>query len=304
MAEIISHTFLAKDVSKKLRIRNKGIIYFSLGPDPFYFSSKTFKYGNTMHRKRSLDFFTNYVKYMMDNDLCDNDDVKGCLYGFISHYVFDMYLHPYVFYKTGVFNKKRKETYKYLDGHRKMEMGITSYLASKNKIDISKYKFYDEIFPKKRSKEIIKILDNVFYKTFYFKNGGNIYFDSLDRCKKVYKSFRYDSKGFKKVVYSVIDLFRVNKFKLKYISFYNIKETDLNKDNLKWYNPCNKKVSNDSVDDIYQKSIDKTIELICIVNDIFKGVRDIKCMKKYFGNNSYLSGIDIEGDNKFRYFED
>lgn len=303
MAEIISHTFLAKDVSKKLRMRNKGIIYFSLGPDPFYFSSKTLKYGNNMHRKRSLDFFTNYVKYMMNNDLCDNDDVKGCLYGFISHYVFDMYLHPYVFYKTGVFNKKKRETYKYLYGHRKMEMGITLYLAKRRKLDISKYKFYDEIFPKKRSKIIINVLDNVFYETFYFKNGGNLYFDSLDKCKNIYMRFRYDPNGIKKAIYSIIDIFRINKYKFKYISFHGIKETDLNLDNNKWFNPVNKKVSNESIDDIYEKSINKTIELICIVNDIFKGVRDIKCMEKYFGNNSYLSGIDSNINNKFRYFE-
>ncbi len=303
MAEIISHTFLAKDVAKKLRYKNKNMIYFSLGPDPFYFSSKTFKIGNNMHRKRSLDFFKNYVSYIIKNELYENDDVLGCLYGFMSHYVFDTYLHPYVFYKTGVFNKRNKNTYKYLDGHRKCEMGITKHIAKRRKINISKYEFYNDIFPVKRNKDVINVLNNVLYKTYYVKDGGNKYYDALNKTKTVYKLFRYHKNGIKKFIYSIIDLFRFNKFKLKYISFYNIKDTDLNNDNNTWCNPVTNKSYKTSVDEIYDNAIDKTIELICIVNDIFKGVRKIDQMDKYFGNNSYLSGVDCNKDNKFKYFE-
>ena len=48
------------------------------------------------------------------------------LYGMLSHYVLDSTVHPFIIYKTGNFNKKNKETYKYNHLHNEME----SYIAN------------------------------------------------------------------------------------------------------------------------------------------------------------------------------
>ena len=72
MAEITTHMFLSKDIKKIIKC-NKSITLFSLGPDVFYFSKKTKKLAQIMHRKNTLLFFKNYIKYIKDNNL-ENDE--------------------------------------------------------------------------------------------------------------------------------------------------------------------------------------------------------------------------------------
>ena len=56
------------------------------------------------------------------------------LYGFICHYVLDSNVHPFVFYKTGLFDKKDKNSYKYNNLHAFMETYFDNYMIKEKTI--------------------------------------------------------------------------------------------------------------------------------------------------------------------------
>ena len=62
------------------------------------------------------------------------------LVGLICHYVLDSNVHPYVFYKTGKFDKKMKSTYKYNTIHLFMETFIDNDMI-KRREKVNPYKF-------------------------------------------------------------------------------------------------------------------------------------------------------------------
>lgn len=295
MADIITHIYLSKEIN----INNNSMLTFSIGPDAFYFS-KYKRYGKIMHRKNVLLFFKNYISYIKSNNLVNNKEVLGSLYGFISHYILDKNIHPYVFYKSGVYNKKDRCTFKYKGGHRNYEMGITKYILEKNGIDSNNYKVDNDIIIN-NSKEIEDLLNDVFKITYNFDNAGTIYLKSINNVKKVYKYLRYDKFGIKKSLYKCSDiLFRTN---ISNTSFYKINDIDLNLNNRLWLHPCNKEENNTSVLEIYNNSKIEIINIIDKINDVLFNNKDIDILDKIIGNYSYINGLDCNNKNVLRYFE-
>ena len=288
MAEITTHMFLSKDIKKIIKC-NKSITLFSLGPDVFYFSKKTKKLAQIMHRKNTLLFFKNYIKYIKDNNLENDEYIVSSLYGFLSHYVLDFKTHPYIFYKG---------EYKL---HRLYEMGLSKYIISSHNIKPNNYKSYKDLIYEK-NKTIEQLLDNVLYQTYGFNGYGKKYIKCLKRVKFTYRLFRYDKYGIKKKIYKFIDLFSKNKLSL--ISFYNIKDVDLNINHNKWNHPCDKnEIYNSSLIDLYNESLNKTLEIINSVNMVLYKNKNIDTLDKVIENRSYINGKDSNTRNVMKYFE-
>ena len=154
MAEITTHIFFSKEVMNKFNC-SKSIKYFSLGPDVFYFSNKTKYIGYIMHRKKTLLFFENYIKYIKNNNLENNKYVVGSLYGFLTHYILDSTIHPYIFYKGGLHNGM----------HRVYEMGLSKYIISNNGVNPNEYKITSDLDIQYNGikKGIYRFID-IFYK--------------------------------------------------------------------------------------------------------------------------------------------
>lgn len=300
MAEVTNHILFAKKIMKKINNSNKNLYLYSVGPDSFYFGKDTYNFAKIMHKSNSRLFFENYIKYIKDNNLKNNLDVISSLYGFITHYVLDYTIHPYVFYKGGIFNRNDINTLKYLDGHRSIEMGITSYYYGKN---INNFKMY-EYMNIKNNNYIKSTLDYVLKQTYNIDNGYNKYLKSYNQMRLTYKYFRFDKYGIKKAIYKFTDLFRKNKSKLSYISFHNINNVDLNINHNKWINPCDKNISYfTSVDDLFNKSEMETLRLIKISKDLLFDKIDINEFRNKFPNLSYLSAQECDSKKYLRYFE-
>ena len=151
MAGTMTHTFFAEDVYKNLDnkkyINIENLKTYAQGHDIFFFTFnilnyKTKKIGNFMHRNKTKDFFINIISYIKDNNLQNNKDVMSFLYGYICHYCLDLTVHPYVTYKCGIFNKKKKETYKYNSKHSDFETYIDAYMIKeRKKINPNKFKW-------------------------------------------------------------------------------------------------------------------------------------------------------------------
>lgn len=252
MADIITHVCFAREIKDKINCNNS-IISYSLGPDVFYFNFRYKKYGKVIHRKCVYDFFKNYIMYIKNNNLMNNDLIMGSLYGFISHYVLDRNIHNYI-------SNNRL--------HRKYEMSISKIILEKSNYN---NKIYNLILINK-SKIIKELLNSVFYDTFNYKNCGNIYLKSQKKVKRIYKFFRYDRYGLKKKLYKILDkIFNKN---ISDSSFYNIENI----------------VDNNNVINIYNDSMDECILFINTINEIIYKDIDINILNDLINNRNYVRG--------------
>lgn len=319
MAGTITHTYFAKDVLKKLDEDTKKIIdeyegsfeVFSQGPDPFIFGDK-FQQKNMkyFHRNKTQDFFINLVNYIRKNHLENNKEVMAFLYGFICHYSLDSTVHPYVIYKAGAYYKKKKETYKYFGKHSEVESYIDAYMINKNekinpnKLNISKFCFKN----KKISKELTNLITDVFYETYKKRHMGFHYKTCLRNMKILYKILRNDKTGIKKKLYVSLDKItpkRVMNFSvLSYKTKLNKNHYYLNLDHRTWCHPLDKNETyNDSFEDLYNKAIKMSIDLINASNAVLFFNKTSNYLKRYFKNLSYISGKDCSIKKKYKYFE-
>ncbi len=322
MPATITHAYFSKDVFDILPNNIKNTIdcsrikMFGQSMDSLMFynlfsimpGKKIRRFCDTFHREKSQDYFVNLIKYIKDNELGSDMDTCSYLAGMICHYVLDSMLHPYIIYKTGVFNKKDKSTYKYNHVHEFMEVFIDNDMVSRRehiipyKFRLDKFCFNTRCF----SKGLSDTIDYSFNKTFNINNMSKIYYKSLKQMKRDLYLFRRDVYGIKKFFYKLIDTVTPRSaFRFECISYHRSlvdKHDYLNNDNHMWRNPVSYNLtSTESFVDLYLKAIKTSKVLICASFDFING-KDIE-LEKLFTNMSYVTGLDCKLNKELKYFE-
>ena len=217
-------------------------------------------------------------------------------------------MHPFIIYKTGIFDKNNKNTYKYNNLHHFMETYIDNDMIHRRlginpySFNISKYVFDNRKF----SSDLNKTIDNVFYNVYGVKNMSKIYYKSLKQMESFIRLFRQDRFGIKRVIYKAIDSFTTKRtFRLEAISYHYPlidKHNYLNSNNKLWRNPTTYNMtSTESFIDLYLKAIKKTKVLVCASFEYLDG-KEID-LEKVFDNISYVSGSDCDSDKELKFFE-
>ena len=327
MPSSMTHSYFAVDVYNKLSNQSKYKIEgyvnklktYSLSTDPYMFYNlfigkkhKTIsKIQKINHTTKTKDYFLNMITYIIENNLENNKDIICYLYGSICHYFLDKTIHPFIIYKTGIFNKNDKSTYKYNALHEEMEYYIDIYMIyNREKVIPKNYKFYKSIFNiNKISIELCEMIDNIMKETYNVDNASSIYIKSLKDMYSFNIIFNYDKTGIKKKIYKIIDYILPDKFVRKEeLSFnveYNKKIHYLNLDKKEWNHPCNiNEVYNYSFIELYMIALNRCVNC---VNDIVKIIDNKKInnkvINKYFDNSSYITGKDCNDDKEIKYFE-
>lgn len=321
MPSTVTHAFFSKDVLEILPENISEYMdldkckMFGQSVDSLYFynlfsifSGKKIRgFNKFFHYNKSQEFFLNLLKYMKDNEIRDIDTCSF-LFGFICHYALDSTLHPYIVYKTGIFNKRNPNTYKYNNVHTFMETFIDNDMIRRRmktnpyKFDITGFCFDIEPF----SNELNRTIDNTFYTTFHLKNMSKIYYKSLKQMKYSINLFREDPYGIKKFIYKLVDTFTSRRtFRFEAISYYyplDDRHNFLNVDHTLWRNPCSYNVtSTESFVDLYLKAIKLAKVIVCASFDYLNG-KDID-LEKIFDNSSYVTGLNCDDKKELRYFE-
>lgn len=324
MPSIYTHYKMGCDVLDKLDDKNKKLLkqnrkiynmscqsFDNLYYYKFYLlnrSNKIHEIGNKGHRENVNNYFQNIINYMLNNNL-ENDSVMRCyLFGSINHYVMDSTIHPFVFYKTGVFKKNNISSHKYNGLHTKLEFMIDAfyYNLDTNK-KFSDYKIHKELVSKYTFPDVlINALDDIFLETFNESNIGLKFNKSYNHEHYAFWILLQDKYGIKKKVYEVIDNIVGNRFKkIEYNSTY-INEIDPGFFNLKkdiWKHPTTKEEFNYSLFDLYDLSIDRSIELISTATDVLDNNKDISEFLNLCNNRSYLTNINLSEKQGLRFFE-
>ena len=260
------------------------------------------------HTNKTQEFFINLINYIKENDYTEDIDVNSFLVGAICHYVLDSTVHPYIYYKTGYFNKNDKSTYKYNNVHTFMETFLDNDMIKRResinpyKFNISKFSFDTSKF----SNELNDTIKYTFKETFDVDNMDKIYYKSLKQMRNSIFIFRQDIYGIKKFFYKLADTFTSKRvFRFEAISYHyplNDRHNFLNENHKLWRNPCDYSLtSEESFLDLYLRALKLTKVMICASFDYING-KDIE-LEKIFINKSYITGLDCELDKELKYFE-
>lgn len=321
MPATVTHAFFAKDIYDILpeglneKIDLERLKMFSQSTDSlmFYnlfslFPGKNIrKFQKYYHTNDSQAFFINLLKYIRKHNI-DDIDVYTYLIGAICHYSLDSIVHPYVIYKTGRFNKKNPNAYKYNNAHAFMEVFIDNDMIKRRckcnpyKFDITGYCFNIKPF----SSDLEKTINYTFYHTFKLRGMSKIYYKSLKQMKTALRLFRKDSYGIKKFIYQLVDTFTPRwAYRFEAISYHQPlkdKYNYLNNDHKLWRHPAIYDLtSNESFIDLYLKALAEAKELIYASFEYLSG--DNIDLTKVFTNKSYITGLDCNDKKELKYFE-
>ena len=325
MAGTITHSYFILDLYDRLSINSKELLMdekeslklFSQNTDILNYyniknSKKRIKIRNFGRRSQEIkvyEFFSTLINYIKYNNHQYNPQVISYLYGMLSHYVLDSTVNPYIIYKTGKFDKKNKDTYKYNNLRYEVESYLDNYMLRIRKgINPHKFKCYDFCFNVNSfNNELIEVMDFTYKEVFGINNFHNYYLKSIKQMKLFYKRFRYDPIGIKKAFYTLFDIVTPRYFLRKVPISYHInkknKKRFLNLEHDKWFNPVDKRSkSNESYLELYTKALYKCTNMIQEINKFLYYDKKIN-LKKVIGNLSYETGKDCDKVKELKFFE-
>ena len=252
MPSYVSHTIMAKEVYKELKSNKIDLNYiltYSLGGD----LSKFAKCRAESHKlEKREEFFNNFISFIKDNKLDKDPKVLGVLYGHICHYALDDTMHPLV-------RKLSKKCKKNKKNHAFIELFYDNYLVNKKYgIPLNKYD-NKKLFKGKLNKDIKKVINYTYYKTYNCKHLSRYYKLNIWLYKKI------------RIIYALfpIKLLRkvlgINKFLEN-----NIQIDLLNTNHKISFEDINGETCSNDFNELYEKAIAKAIKDINNINKKLK----------------------------------
>lgn len=308
MADVYMHARFMEELDKEFKSDIDLDIAFlgSQGPDPIYYTGgKEYRrIADDIHRYRTRDFFKTMVNYVKENN---NKTTFSFLLGFISHYVMDAYIHPYVYYKTGLYDKNDPTT-KHLRGlHMKFERSIDCLLIKKElnipsrKLNLTKK--YCTL--KEAPKEVNELMYHTLKQEYKIENGYSMYENS---SKAMYKTLKYlvtDRFGIKKLLLRIVDLFnRDNDLILSDVSFFNhLEDYDYHNDSHNiWRHPITGEEYTTSITEIFEQAKEYALNIFTKVNAYINQNKQVD-LDTVFTDLSFNTGVDCKYGMNFKYVD-
>lgn len=311
MADFYSHSECAKRVIKTLNYDfNDNLVFVGAqGPDPLYYNAfgkeaKDYRYfADRMHDTSTQRLLINMTQYVKQHN---TKDTYSYLIGFISHYALDVKIHPYIYYKAGIYQKEKEETHKYRGLHLKFERSVDCVLIEENtKKKAHKHKLYKSHFGLKQvPKDVAKIIGYTLKQTYGKDDGTKMFRVAVQKMYRNLRYLAYDPLGIKKQLLKFADLFHNHNLFYQDVSLFDhIEDYDyLNKDKKTWHHPITNEASNQTVYDLLEEGYQFALEIISKVNDYLEDKKDIN-LEEVFTNLSFNSGIDCRYHDDMKYFD-
>lgn len=234
------------------------------------------------------EFVYNYLKEAKKIGSIEDEQTRLFIGpGYVMHHILDAYTHPQIIYYSGDHTRDpNNKTWM----HGIVENLIDIYMMEKyEKKDSKTYPVYqDFIFDKTiDTSKLMEILNGSLFDTYYIKNGGETFIESLAQVSLFMKTLKYDPTSIKKVIFDLIDPILKGTSSFSYNRDAKEAILYLNKDHESWLNPIDdKKESNKSFLQLYKEAmingatiVDK-LEKICqsgIINkdDIYEIIPNV-----------------------------
>ena len=312
MADFFLHTQLIEDIYKN-HLEYNHIEYAKLGaqgPDPFYYviKSKIHKQANQladdMHDTRINEFLISMVNYAKEKQ---DPYLNAYIIGFMTHFILDVTIHPYIYYNVGEYFYDEPKTHKYRGYHLRFERSVdVAYIRYRYKKDAPSFHRRNRITPIKCTPDNIKALhDYVSKKVYDIDRGGDLYDSGYLTMRKLLNLLINDKLGFKKLFLSIADKFMSpSPIYLKDYPYHK-KDKDYDYLNLghgKWHHPITNKEMSLSVIDLYDQAYEEVEDVIAKVLSYIEGNDQID-LKEVFKNRSFNSGEDVSKGLRMIHFK-
>lgn len=232
------------------------------------------------HNNSAKDYLLYLITYIKNNHLQGDSDVMAYLYGHVSHFYFDAFTHPLIYYI-----EKGCMPSSVVPSHFMVEGYLNSYLSDKilNK-DIMNVKaaYFNDInlqYP-----EIKEIIYHS-YKDVYNKNNVLPSFhavhDFFSLIESVYKN-TFKTMDVAKGLTNFDFFLKRNKLSTSEIA---------NEDHYDWYNPVTGNLHNESFLELFYQSIDGSLEAIKEINNYLYNNGDFNKVIKVIPDLSLETGL-------------
>ena len=252
MPTYVTHTLMARDVYEKLKNKDSVsldyLLTHSLGGD----LCEHAKCRYDSHHKNQKEFFENMCDYLKENNLQDDPELLGILYGHICHYALDNTAHPLVRRVSGTCVRNKKN-------HGIIEFYYDTYLVKKRYgKPVNKYD-NKVLFKGKINKKSAKMIDYFYEKTYNTKNVSIYYKINIWLYKKIRIEYKVVGLPLIKKVLHFNKFMKTNK-KIDLLNHnHKIKFKDING------HDCSK-----DFDTLYKDSIKKALKDIDEINNYLK----------------------------------
>lgn len=245
-----------KIVKSKIFTKYHLIEKMSLGQDLTYDNANLFK---TSHKYHTQDFFISLLYNIKKDKLYENNNVMSFLYGHIIHLTTDSILHPFIYF----FDKGFKQQ-GLIKNHQIIEWEMDK-LISKLSIFKNQEANLENIKANIYDQETTTLIDKLYDKVYQAKNTSKIYQSSE---KKIYLL----TKILTKINQTTLE-------KYLYYPFFksnNIKNINFlfNSEHYTWTNPFTFETFNNSLEELINQIITKSITLIQEANLYIYGYHD------------------------------
>jgi len=273
-------------------LKNNEDIYLlgAQGPDPFFFygivpffkskNSKTIrKYGTKLHKLVPDEVFKVFFKY------ADDSKNKDVLYAYILgaglHYLLDRKIHPYVYYKTGFSDDKKKKAKYYVD-HTLFETNLDVLLMD-SVFKSYKVKASESIKSDEDKVEVVSEMYGYLAKNLVEEEKIND--DSFeDAYKQMFKieKLLYSKRGIKKGIVNC--LFKRTPFNTMMhpkVVKDDYKIDYLNLAKKEWIDPSLEIPYNKSVLELFEEAKEEVKEWFDVVKNYYNGLSSEEDLKKF-----------------------
>ncbi|MGE5631628.1 MAG: zinc dependent phospholipase C family protein [Caulobacteraceae bacterium] len=325
MPALLTHCLCGSNMLKRLEdgpgkdIILKHIKVFNLGtqgPDIMFFHAQwpwekkrgLGEVGNTMHEKKTGEFFSSAFDYVINADPIEKELLTVYMCGYACHYSLDCHAHPYIFYKSGFLKKNGEFTLKYSLYHRMFETALDvltlSQLTGKKPADVKPAE-YIKVSPQD-ALVIGRMYETVLKKVYDIDINSEEVSRAISDMTGITAAL-HDKSGIKKKLLSYIEK-SIGKLPLMSSMILPGEIDDgidyLNLSHAPWYLPWDKSAKyTSSFLEMFEAAI---IESKKMCNEIFKGIiqkNEVKDILKIMGNLSFSTGVDCNSDTEFKYYD-
>ena len=271
----------------KINISKEELKGYSLGIDLSLLSKNIIK---DPQNSNTREFFIKMLKYIKENKLIEKDSVISLLYGHIAHYFLDINTHPFIYYieigcqKAGL-----------ISNHNLVEGYLSSYLANtildKDIMEI-KSEYFNHL--NLSDIQISKLLNSIY---------GEIYRDYqiVKTYRRTLGIFNMLENIIKSGLFSKEQLIKLSGFN-KFLEINSLTLSEITNENHNIYtNPITGKKKSESFIELYDKSIEMTLEAILLVNKYLYSDAPLETLEPVFSDLSYDTGVPCSEGKKFAY---
>ena len=293
MPSYISHAIHSEELYKELDkadLLKENIKVYRLRGYSIAYDYAYLVRGVDNHNNSAKDYLLYLVHYIKENHLQGNADVMAYLYGHVSHFFFDAFAHPLIYYI-----EKGCMPSSFLSSHFMVEGYLNSYLSenvlNKDIMDVKAGYFNDINLSLPDIRNIIYDSYKKIYNKKHVMSSFVAVHDFFNLIETLYKN-----------TFKTMD-FASNLTKFDFFLKKNRLSTSemANEDHNDWLNPVTGKLHNESFLDLFYQSIDSSLEAINEINNYLYNDMDFSNVEKVIPDVSLDTGLPKKYGVKMLY---